>query len=91
MIPSEAQIEQQFLNKLKEMNYTYRSDIRNLDALERNFRQKFERLNFVTLSDDEFRKLIQENVTSDVSLHRSVFARNKPSFATMAPPSTIVL
>lgn len=66
MIPSEAQIEQQFLNKLKEMNYTYRSDIRNLDALERNFRQKFERMNFVTLSDDEFRKLIQENVTSDV-------------------------
>ena len=66
MIPSEAQIEQQFLNKLKEMNYTYRSDIRNLDVLERNFRQKFERLNFVTLSDDEFRKLIQENVTSDV-------------------------
>lgn len=48
------------------MKYTYRSDIRDLDALERNFRQKFERLNFVTLSDEEFRKLLQENVTSDV-------------------------
>ena len=66
MIQSEAQLEQQFLEKLQEMKYTYRSDIRDLDALERNFRQKFERLNFVTLSDEEFRKLLQENVTSDV-------------------------
>lgn len=66
MIQSEAQLEQQFLEKLQELKYTYRSDIRDLDALERNFRQKFERLNFVSLSDDEFRKLLQENVTSDV-------------------------
>ena len=66
MIQSEAQLEQQFLEKLQELKYTYRSDIRDLDALETNFRQKFERLNFVSLSDDEFRKLLQENVTSDV-------------------------
>lgn len=49
MIQSEAQLEQQFLEKLQEMKYTYRSDIRDLDALEINFRQKFERLNFVSL------------------------------------------
>ena len=66
MIQSEAQLEQQFLEKLQEMKYTYRSDIRDLDALESNFRQKFERLNFVTLSEDEFRKLLQENITADV-------------------------
>ena len=66
MIQSEAQLEQQFLDKLQELKYVYRSDIRDLDALEKNFRQKFERLNFVSLSDDEFRKLLQENVTSDV-------------------------
>ena len=66
MIQSEAQLEQQFLEKLQEMKYTYRSDIRDLDALESNFRQKFERLNFVSLSNDEFRKLLQENVTADV-------------------------
>ena len=66
MIQSEAQLEQQFLEKLQELKYTYRSDIRDLDALEKNFRQKFERLNYVSLSDDEFRKLLQENVTSDV-------------------------
>lgn len=41
MIQSEAQLEQQFLEKLQEMKYTYRSDIRDLDALESNFRQKF--------------------------------------------------
>ena len=66
MIQSEAQLEQQFLEKLQEMKYVYRSDIRDLDSLEKNFRQKFERLNFVSLSDDEFRKLLQENITSDV-------------------------
>ena len=66
MIQSEAQLEQQFLEKMQWLKYTYRSDIRDLDSLEKNFRQKFERLNFVSLSDDEFRKLLQENVTSDV-------------------------
>ena len=66
MIQSEAQLEQQFLEKMQELKYVYRSDIRDLDALENNFRQKFERLNFVSLSDDEFRKLLQENITADV-------------------------
>ena len=66
MIQSEAQLEQQFIEKLQELNYTYRSDIHDLKSLERNFREKFDRLNFVSLSDDEFRKLLQENITSDV-------------------------
>jgi len=82
MIQSEAQLEHQFISRLEELKYTYRSDIRDLDALEKNFREKFERLNFVTLSDDEFRKLLQENITSDVfaaSKHlreRQTFVRN---------------
>ena len=82
MIQSEAQLEQQFLTKLQDLKYTYRSDIRDLDALEKNFRQKFERLNFVSLSDDEFRKLLQENITSDVFTaskrlrERQTFVRN---------------
>lgn len=66
MIQSEAQLEQQFLEKLVELKYTYRSDIHDLDSLEKNFREKFERLNYVTLSDDEFRRLLQDNVTPDV-------------------------
>ena len=66
MIQSEAQLEQQFIEKLQELKYTYRSDIHDLKSLEQNFREKFERLNFVSLSDDEFAKLLHENVTSDV-------------------------
>ena len=79
MIQSEAQLEQQFIEKLKELKYTYRSDIHTLDALERNFREKFERLNFVSLSDDEFRKLLQENITSDV-FTASKHLREKQTF-----------
>lgn len=79
MIQSEAQLEQQFIEKLQELNYTYRSDIRSLDALEKNFREKFERLNYVTLSDDEFRKLLQENITSDV-FTASKHLREKQTF-----------
>ena len=79
MIQSEAQLEQQFIEKLQELKYTYRSDIRTLDALERNFREKFERLNFVSLSDDEFRKLLQENITSDV-FTASKHLREKQTF-----------
>lgn len=82
MIQSEAQLEQQFIEKLQELKYTYRSDIHNLETLEENFRKKFERLNFVSLSDDEFRKLLQENISSDVftvSKHlreKQTFVRN---------------
>lgn len=85
MIQSEAQLEQQFLQKLQELNYTYRPDIRNLDALEKNFREKFERLNYVSLDDDEFRRLLQENITADVfaaSKHlreKQTFTRNDGS------------
>ena len=79
MIQSEAQLEQQFIEKLQELNYTYRSDIRTLGALENNFREKFERLNFVSLSDDEFRKLLQENITADV-FTASKHLREKQTF-----------
>ncbi len=79
MIQSEAQLEQQFLEKLQELKYTYRRDIHDLDSLEKNFREKFERLNFVTLSDSEFRKLLQENVTSDV-FTASKHLREKQTF-----------
>lgn len=82
MIQIEAQLEQQFIEKLQELKYTYRSDIRDLDSLEQNFREKFQRLNYVTLSDDEFRKLLQQNISSDVfsvSKHlreKQTFVRN---------------
>ena len=79
MIQTEAQLEQQFIEKLQDLKYTYREDIHDLDSLEKNFREKFNRLNYVTLSDDEFRKLLQENVTYDV-FTASKHLREKQTF-----------
>ena len=62
----EAQIEEQFIQKLKELKYTYRPDIRDRNSLENNFRQKFELLNRVKLTDNEFERLKTEIVTPDV-------------------------
>ena len=61
------------------MKYIYRSDIRDLDSLEKNFREKFERLNYVSLSEKEFRRLLQENITSDV-FTASKHLREKQTF-----------
>ena len=47
MISKEKQIEDHFINKLIDLKYTYRDDIRDRNALERNFRTKFEALNRV--------------------------------------------
>ena len=46
----EKQIEENFINKLIELKYKYRSDICDRDSLELNFRKKFERLNRVKIS-----------------------------------------
>lgn len=55
-----------FLGRLRGLNYTLRDDIRDRAALEANFRQKFEALNRVTLTDAEFARLLDEIVTPDV-------------------------
>lgn len=62
----EKQIEDSFIKKLIELKYTYREDIRDRDALERNFRVKFETLNKVRLTDSEFNRLLEEMIDSDV-------------------------
>ena len=51
MISKEKQIEDHFINKLIDLKYTYRDDIRDRNSLERNFRTKFETLNRVHLTD----------------------------------------
>lgn len=38
----ENQIERNFIQKLIELKYTYRSDIRDRRTLEENFREKFQ-------------------------------------------------
>ncbi len=66
MIPAERQLEDHFIEKLKELKYDYRSDIRDRATLEKNFRQKFEALNRVSLTDAEFQRLLDEIITPDV-------------------------
>ncbi|WP_145318431.1 type I restriction endonuclease subunit R [Pseudomonas sp. SJZ080] len=63
---SEQKIEQGFIDKLVELKYTYRSDITDRTSLEQNFREKFEALNRVRLTDAEFARLLDEIVTPDV-------------------------
>ena len=62
----EEQIEYGFIDKLQSLKYEYRADIRDRAALERNFRDKFEALNRVHLSDGEFKRLLDDIVTPDV-------------------------
>lgn len=59
-------IEQSFINKLTGLKYEYRPDITDRAALEKNFREKFEALNRVRLTDTEFARLLDEIVTPDV-------------------------
>ncbi|MDR2119702.1 MAG: type I restriction endonuclease subunit R [Tannerella sp.] len=63
---NEKQIEERLIQKLTDLKYTYREDIRDRDALESNFRKKFEALNHVRLTDAEFARLRNEMVSPDV-------------------------
>ena len=63
---SERQIEESLINKLKDLKYTYRDDIRDKFSLESNFREHFQRLNKVNLNDSEFARLRDDIITTDV-------------------------
>ncbi|MPY68141.1 type I restriction endonuclease subunit R [Deinococcus sp. SDU3-2] len=62
---TEAELETQFVAKLQDLKYSYRPDIRTRAALEGNFRQKFDDLNRVTLTDGEFARLLEQVTTPD--------------------------
>ncbi|GAB4384366.1 type I restriction endonuclease subunit R [Albidovulum sp.] len=62
----EAEIEKELITKLAGLKYSHRDDIRDRETLERNFREKFESLNRVKLTDSEFERLLEEIVTPDV-------------------------
>lgn len=66
MTTTENQIELDLISKLEDLKYTYRPDIRDRAALEKNFRQHFEALNRVHLTDSEFARLLESIVTPDV-------------------------
>ncbi|HMS17602.1 MAG TPA: DEAD/DEAH box helicase family protein, partial [Planctomycetota bacterium] len=62
----ERNIEADCLAKLQDLKYIQRPDITNRAALEKNFREKFEALNRVRLTDSEFARLLDEVITPDV-------------------------
>lgn len=66
MITSESHLEQSLIDRLVALKYAYRTDIRDRATLEANFREKFEALNRVHLTDAEFARLLDEIVTPDV-------------------------
>lgn len=63
---TEQAIEQALIEKLGDLKYSYRSDICDRNTLEQNFREKFEALNRVHLTDAEFARLLDQLVTQDV-------------------------
>ena len=63
---NERQIELSFIEKLKELKYIYREDIKDKASLEENFRKHFQELNRVRLSDSEFLRLKESIITPDV-------------------------
>jgi len=62
----ESQIEQALITKLRDLKYGYRSDISDRETLEINFREKFQALNRVKLTDAEFKRLKEDIINPDV-------------------------
>lgn len=62
----EVQIENKLIESLIGLKYLYRPDIVDKKALEQNFKEKFEALNRVRLSDSEFIRLREEIINPDI-------------------------
>lgn len=65
MTSSENNLEDALIDKLLELKYTNK-DITDLDSLNANFREKFNELNQVQLTDNEFQRLLEENISADI-------------------------
>ncbi|MDO4904279.1 MAG: type I restriction endonuclease subunit R [Lautropia sp.] len=76
---SEQRIEHDLIAKLGDLKYAVRPDIHDRASLEANFRQKFEALNRVRLTDGEFQRLLDGIITPDVYLAAQTL-RNINSF-----------
>jgi type I restriction enzyme, R subunit len=73
----EQSIEQDLIRRLCDLKYSYRKDIRDRTRLENNFREHFQNLNRVILTDQEFSRLLENIVTPDVfSAARALRERN---------------
>lgn len=65
MTSSENNLEDALIEKLLELKYTNKN-ITDIDSLNANFREKFNELNQVQLTDNEFQRLLEENISADV-------------------------
>lgn len=81
----ESTIEQELIEKLGELKYTLRPDIRDRAALEANFRQHFQALNKVTLTDAESPACWTRSSPPTSSLPPTPCATATPSPAMTAP------
>ena len=85
---TENEIEKTLIEKLSALKYTVRTDIRDRAALEQNFREKFEALNRVRLTDGEFPRLLEEIITPDVfTAARTLRERNSFTRDDGTPPN----
>lgn len=75
----EQDIEQSLIAKLRDLKYTHKSDIHDRQTLEANFREKFEALNRVSLTDAEFARLLDSIVSPDVFVCAETL-RNRNTF-----------
>ena len=66
MSTPERDLEESLVAKLQDLKYVYRPNIHDRATLEANFREKFEALNRVKLTDGEFERLLDEIVKPDV-------------------------
>ncbi len=62
----ESQIEDSHIQQLTELKYIHRPEIVDRKTLEQNFKTKFEALNRVRLTENEFFRLREEIITTDV-------------------------
>ncbi|MGV9004463.1 type I restriction endonuclease subunit R [Flavobacterium sp.] len=62
----ESHIEENLIKHLTELKYIYRPDVCDRKSLEQNFKTKFEALNRVRLTDNEFLRLREEIIKPDV-------------------------
>ncbi|MCY4460496.1 MAG: hypothetical protein OXC26_08900 [Albidovulum sp.] len=80
IITPERELEESLFGKLKDLKYEFSPDIRDRSTLEANFRERFDALNRVKLTDGEFLRLLDDIVTPDVyEAARSL--RNREAFA----------
>ena len=66
MKTKEHQIELDFIKKLEEIKYIYRKDIKDRLSLEKNFRDKFEELNRIKLTNSEFNRLLEDIISPNI-------------------------